>query len=121
MIKQGRSKINPYPVLGALIGLIVSLLLLALQDVEALFYLTAAPYYLDVITVNSGHLVSVITFIYFICIFSLLGYIFTKKISKTQLIVVFLVMLLAHITLAKLGSRDIFNGLWEALKAYGTK
>ena len=60
--------------IGAFVGLVISIVLLIGQNVDALVYLSAAPYYIDLLTIRSGQMVNVITFVYFISISALAGY-----------------------------------------------
>jgi len=89
---------------GVIVGLLVSIILfLCGQDINPLLLLSGAPYYIDAITVNSTKLVSFVCFIYFISLFSFIGYLITIQIKKKNLIYIILIIIVIHIVLIYLG------------------
>jgi hypothetical protein len=110
-----------YILLGATIGLLVSIILVIGQKYDVLFFLSGAPYYLDSIIIRSGLLVSYVCFIYFILLFSFLGYLFTIKLSIRNRIMIFVLITIIHMGLVYLGGKGLFGGFFESLKIIGKK
>ncbi len=101
---------------GGLIGLAVCLVLLVTQKIELFFYLSAAPYYLDSITLKSGNVISVVTFVYFVSLFAFIGFLIGKKVRLPYMAGIVIFMIVVHLFLGSLGGRNLFVGLLKALK-----
>jgi hypothetical protein len=102
-------------IMGAFLGLVLSLVLCFTQNIESMFYFSAAPYYIDSLVLESGGLVSIITFIYFIAIFSLLGYVFSLKLAKKFKLLAVIIIVILHCDLMQLGGETLFDGLPKAI------
>lgn len=102
-------------IIGALLGLVLSTVLCFTQNIEAMFYFSAAPLYIDSLLIGSEGLVSIVTFIYFIGIFSLLGYIFLLKLANKFKLLAVIVIVILHCVLLRLEGKVIFDGLPKAI------
>lgn len=105
-----------YIIYGILFGLALSLLLLVLPSHDYLLYLTAAPYFLDSITIRSGDLVSPSTFVYFIVIFAFIGYLFSSKLNKKILFLFIFIIIAGHILFLNLGGKILFKETVDTIK-----
>src|SRR3989338_1477506 len=66
---------NKRPVIiGAFCGLILSVVLCFTQNIDFMLYFSGAPYYINSLMFERKGFVSITTFIYFIGLFSLIGY-----------------------------------------------
>ena len=100
--------------IGFLIGVVFSVVMILYQHVELFFYFNAAPYFIDTFFpkfVNVG----LITFLYFIAFFSLLGYTLSLNCSKKYKILIFVIMVSLHCLLARFGGKALFQDLPEAI------
>lgn len=104
-------------IIGALIGLVVSIVLSFTQNVEAMLYLSGAPHYLDALTLKSDNLVSPVTYLYFIALFSSIGFLIARRLPKKIVAVAIVILIAAHIVLAWQGAHDIFDELPNALSS----
>ena len=104
--------------IGTVMGALISLFLLIGQRFDILFYLTGAPYYIDAITVNSGKLVSYVTFLYYVLLGSFIGYLINIKSSLKVIIPTILIVILIHGTLVYLGGEMLANGVERALDVW---
>lgn len=113
---MNRENNNKKPIMiGALLGLLLSGVLSFTQNIDAMFYFSSAPYYIDSLILGSEGLVSMVTFIYFITIFSLLGYIFSLKLAKKFKLLAVIVIVIFHCVLMRLGGKALFDGLPKAI------
>ena len=101
---------------GGLLGLAVGLFLLVTQKIDLFFYLSAAPYYLDSITLKTGNVISVVTFVYFASLFAFIGFLVERKVGLPYMAAIVILMIMAHLLLGSLGGRNLFIGLLKALK-----
>jgi hypothetical protein len=89
---------------------------LVTQKIDSFFYLSAAPYYLDSITIKSGDIISVVTFVYFISLFAFIGFLMGRKVRLPYMAGIVILILVVHLFLGSLGGRNLFTGLLKALK-----
>ncbi len=97
------------------IGLLISFIAFLTQENDYSIYLIGAPYYIDIMTIRSGHYVSIINFLYFTIIFSFVGYLFTAGLKKLYLTVAIVAIFTMHCSLMYLGGKEISDGLFSTL------
>lgn len=101
---------NKKPILiGALAGLALSVFLCFTQNNDFTLYLSCAPYYLDSLFFQRDGMVSVTTFVYFIGLFSLMGYLISIKLSKLYLVIFVFLVICIHFILLKMSGDVIFQ------------
>ena len=107
-----------YIILGAISGLLFSIILMVCSGYDFSLYFLAAPYYLDANTVNTGKWISGLTFAYYTLLFSVIPYItILKKTIKFKVIVIVL-MITIHTVLTLLGGRVVAYEMINAIKSW---
>jgi hypothetical protein len=110
-----QNKNNMPTFIGALFGLVLSMILYFTQNIDFMFYFSAAPYYINSLTLKNDGIVGIITFIYFIGISSLLGYLFSLKLDKKFIMLAVFVLVFIHLMLVQFGGKTLFDGLPGAI------
>jgi hypothetical protein len=101
---------------SASIGLVLSVFLLFTQEIDVLFILSGAPFFLNSFSVNLPGLVNYVTFIYFILFFTFLGYLVSFPINRMSLMISIFMMVILHLTLVYFGGKLLFGDLWKVLE-----
>ncbi len=112
---MNQNKNNMPTFIGALFGLVFSMILYFTQNIDFMFYFSAAPYYINSLILGNDGIVGIITFIYFIGISSLFGYLFSSKLDKKFIMLAVFVIVFIHLMLVQLGGKTLFDGLPEAI------
>jgi hypothetical protein len=111
LIPKKKRKNLKFVLIGAGVGFVISIFLFVAQDTELLFALSGAPFFLNRIIINSKGLVNYMTFLYFVIVFSFIGYLVTLQLKRMHLIIIILLLIALHATLvysgAKLFSEDL--------------
>ena len=108
MNKDNHNSKNPI-IIGAFLGLALSVVLCFTQNIDFMIYFSGAPHYIDSWLFEREWLVSVITFIYFIGLFGLAGYLLSTNLKKSYFIMFCLVVLVIHFVLLKFAGDSIFG------------
>jgi hypothetical protein len=97
-------------VISAFLGLVLSLVLCFTQNIESMLYFSGAPLYIDSFVLESEGLVSIITFIYFIGLFSLIGYLLSIELNKLYFILICISIIIIHLFLVRLEFSQFLAG-----------
>ena len=102
-------------IIGAILGLVFSVVLYFTQDIEPMIYFSVAPYYVNSLTFRSDGFINIITFFYFIIIFSLSGYLCSSNIARKFKLLTVIVIVILHCVLLRLGGNAILDDLPKAI------
>jgi hypothetical protein len=90
--------------------------LLIVQDIRILLALVGPPLVLNRITINLSSLVNFVTFIYFIFLFSFLGYLLGLRMKRTHFMMILGLIFAMHIVFAYLGGKALFSDFFRGLR-----
>ncbi len=98
-----------------MLGLTLATTLYFTQNIELMSYFSVAPYYINSLTFRGEGFINITTFIYFIVMFSLLGYVYSCNIAKKFKWLIILGIIIFHCILLRLGGSMIMDGLPKAI------
>lgn len=96
-------------IVGAIFGLVLSVILCFTQHIDLMIYFSGAPYYIDSLILGSEGIVNIITFIYFIGLFGFIGYLSSLNLTRIQFVLICVVILVVHFILLKFAGDSLFS------------